>query len=398
NNQGLLATLGAVNGLPAGDYHQFRLILLDNAVADLLPAPGNRCVQAGAIGPVANNCLVVSSNSTVHPILLDSEATTGIKIPATQIAGGHFRVTGGHTTDLNLDFNACSSIVEEGNGDFRLIPVVHAGELVLASSPTPPPPPDPNPNPGPGTGTVISGTVVDQVTGAALVGGNVIVALEQKDASGIDRVIMATDADSSGNFTFSPVLAGNYDVVAVGVNGSSVAYAATLTEGVPNGTAMGKVQLVAESGTGTAPATITVSVSATNGSAGTVADVTLSALQTATTSSGNVNFTVPLAQQQEATANVETINIPSICAPNTYCDLFNLVVPAAPATTGTFAASGTIYTAGSGAARYTVEADAFVPSSGGSADCSPSTLTSSAVTVTPAVVVQLANLGFTGCQ
>lgn len=274
--------------------------------------------------------------------------------------------------------------------------IKHAGELVV-TTPTPDPPPNPNPNPNPGPGTTITGTVVDQATGAALVGGNVIVALEQKDASGIDRVIMATDADSNGNFSFSPVLAGTYDVVAVGVNGSSVSYAGTLTQGVANGTAVGNIPLIAVSGTNPAPATITVSVSTTNGSAGTTDVVTLSALQTAATSSGNVTFTVPLAGQQEATANVETLNIPSICAANTNCDLFNLQVPSAPATTGTFAASGTTYTAGSAAAIYTVGASAFVPSSGGTPDCSPSTLTSSAVTVTPAAVVN-ASVAFTGCQ
>lgn len=376
-SQCLLATLGAATELQPGNYQQIRLILLDNAAADLLPAPGNKCVQAGVVGPLANNCVILSSNATVEILTLSSEATTGIKIPSGQIAGGQFVVAAGQTADLNINFDTCDSIVQEGNSVIRLKPVLHAGELATASS--------------------INGTVVDQSTGKPLVGGTVMVALEQKDASGIDRVVMATDADTSGNFAFCPVPAGTYDVVAVGINGANVAYAATLTQGVANGTSMGNVQLIAESGTNTAQGTITGSISTSTGSAATVADLTLSALQTASTSSGNVTFTVPLVQQMAATASLETA-IGVSCATNTDCVSYSLAVPAAPATTGTFAASGTSYTAGSGAASYTVEADAAVPSSGGTADCSPPTLTTSAVTVTAGGTVAAAALAFTGCQ
>ncbi|MGH9480780.1 MAG: DUF4382 domain-containing protein [Terriglobales bacterium] len=378
NNQCVLATLGAANELQPGNYQQIRLILEDNAAADLLPAPGNKCVPTGVVGPVANDCVVLSSNGVVDPIILSSEATTGIKIPSGQIAGGQLSVAAGQTKDLNIDFNACSSIVLEGNGDYRLKPVLHAGELALNSS-------------------SINGTVVDKATGQPLVGGLVMVALEQKDASGIDRVMMATDADSSGNFAFCPVPAGTFDIVAVGVNGANLAYAATLTQGVSNGTSIGNVQLIAESGASTAPGTITGSISTSTGSAATGADLTLSALQAAATGSGNVTFTVPLVLQMAATASLGTAP-GATCASNTDCATYSLSVLAAPATTGTFAAGGTTYTAGSGAASYMVEADAVVPSSGGTADCSPSSLTTAAVTVTPGVSVAAGALAFTGCQ
>ena len=39
----------------------------------------------------------------------------------------------GQTKDLNIDFNACASIVQQGNGQFRLKPVLHAGEVSLDS-------------------------------------------------------------------------------------------------------------------------------------------------------------------------------------------------------------------------------------------------------------------------
>ncbi|MGH9395187.1 MAG: DUF4382 domain-containing protein [Terriglobales bacterium] len=378
SSQCLLATLGATVALQPGNYQQIRLILLDNANADLLPAPGNKCVPSGVVGPVANNCVVLSSTGVVDPIALSSEATTGIKIPSGQIAGGQFTVAAGQSVNLNLDFNTCASIVAEGSGGFRLKPVLHAGELSLNSG-------------------SINGTVVDQATAKPVSGGVVMVALEQKDAAGIDRVVMATDADTNGNFVFCPVPAGTYDVVAVGVSGSNVAYAATITTGVANGTNVGNVQLIAEAGASTAPGTITGTVSSATSSAATVADITLSALQTATAGSGTVVFTVPLVQQMEATANLATA-VSVSCALNTDCGSYSLSLPAAPATVGAFAAAGTTYSAGSGAASYTVEAAAAIPSSGGTADCSPSSLTTSAVTVAGGGSVSAAALAFTGCQ
>ncbi len=91
-------------------------------------------------------------------------------------------VAAGQTEDLDIDFNACASIVTEGNGQFRLKPVLHAGEVTLTSS-------------------SINGTIVDSLSAQPVVGGNTVVALEQKDSSGIDRVIMETVTDS-GAFVF----------------------------------------------------------------------------------------------------------------------------------------------------------------------------------------------------
>lgn len=376
NNSCLLATLGSTTQLQPGSYQQIRLVLEDNNSASVVA--NNKC------GSTAANCVVLN-DGTVEILQLSSESQTGIKIPAGQIAGGAFVVAAGQTKDLNLDFNTCSSIVTEGNGQVRLKPVLHAGEIAATS-------------------TSINGTVVDKATGSAIVGGNVMVALEQKDSAGVDRVVMATNADTSGHFVFCPVPAGAYDVVAVGVSGSNVAYAATVTTGVANGTAMGNVPLVAETGlAGTAAATIAGEVTTSTGSAATAADITLSALQQVSVGSGTLTFTMPLVQQSAATLNVSTAASVS-CTANTDCASYSLSVPAADANVGSFAAAGTTYTQGTAAVAYSVEGDAAVPSSGGTADCSPATQTTAStsanltLTVTPGATTQAAILAFTGCQ
>ena len=136
NNHCFLATLGDNLQLQAGTYQQIRLILASNTATSV---SGNMCGSA-------NNCVVLASNSSVHPIQLSSEAQTGIKIPAGQIDSGGFTVSAGKTSDLDINFNTCSSLVVEGNGQYRLKPVLHAGEVSTTS-------------------TSINGTVLDASTG-----------------------------------------------------------------------------------------------------------------------------------------------------------------------------------------------------------------------------------------
>ncbi|HEY7838679.1 MAG TPA: hypothetical protein VIC54_08785 [Terriglobales bacterium] len=153
---------------------------------------------------------------------------------------------------------------------------------------------------------------------------------------------------------------------------------------------------------GTAQGTIAGQVTSSSGTAGTAADVTLSALQAVSVGGSNLSLTIPLVQQHAATANVATAS-GATCAVNTDCANYSLAVPALAPTTGTFAASGTSYTVGTAAAAYSVEAQAAVPSSGGTADCTPSVLTTptgagASLTVTAGATVQAAVLSFTGCQ
>jgi Domain of unknown function (DUF4382) len=211
--QCFLATLGSI-GIQPGTHEQIRVILAANSTQ----VNGNKC------GSTANCVMLSGAPSTPQPLLLSSESNTGIKIPAGQIAGGQISVAAGQTIDLNIDFNACESIVSEGNGSFRLKPVLHAGEVTINT-------------------TEINETIIDGVTGQPIVGGTIVVAIEQKDSTGVDRVIMETLGQSSGGFAFCPVAAGTYDVVAVAINGTGIIYAATVITGVRPGNALGKVPL-----------------------------------------------------------------------------------------------------------------------------------------------------------
>ena len=189
NNQCFLATLGDAQQLQAGDYQQIRLILADNSATVANNACGN-----------STNCVILSADNSVHTLLLSSESKTGLKIPSGQIASGGFTIAAGQTKDLDIDFNTCASIVQEGNGQYRLKPVLHAGEVSTTS-------------------TSINGKVLDSATGNP-VNGEVLVALEQKDATGVDRIMMSTLAGSDGSFVFCPIPTGTYDIVVVGEGAS----------------------------------------------------------------------------------------------------------------------------------------------------------------------------------
>ena len=370
SNQCFLATLGSTSQLQPGSYQQIRIVLAANNAAEV---SGDKCNGSA-------NCVVLSSDNSVHPLLLSSEAKTGLKIPSGQIASGKFIVVAGQTKDLNIDFDTCASIVTQGNGQYRLKPALHAGEVSTTSA-------------------SINGKLVDKAMGQPIVGGKAIVALEQKDSAGVDRVVMQSTPDASGGFVFCPVPAGSYDVVAVAVNGANVEYAATITTGVGPGDALGNVQMFPTTGTSTGPGSITGTITSANSvPAGTVVDLTISALQQVTASGGALTVTIPLAQQSSATATATTQGGAS-CATNTDCASYTLSVPGVTPSVAAFSSSGTNYRAGaSGAASYTVEAQAFVPQSGGATDCSSPVQATAAVSVTPGQSVQAATLAFSGCQ
>jgi hypothetical protein len=371
-NQCFLATLGST-GIPAGTYQQVRVILAKDGLA----IANNKCGNAA-------NCVMLTSDplNTPIPLQLSSETNTGIKIPSGQIAGGQFTVKSGDTKDFNIDFNACASMIVQGNGQYRLKPVLHAGEV------------DTQP-----TATSISGTVVDGVTGQAVVGGTTVIALEQKDGGGVDRVIMETVATSNGGFSFCPIASGSYDVVVSAINGNGVVYATTVITGVQPGNSLGKIPVTAVG----APASITGQVTTTNGSA-TAADLQLSALQLITVNNTNVLITTPLAQQSAAAASLPTL--PGSCPANADCANYTLAVPAANPSVGTFvvAPSQTPAAPMPGNVNYTIDATAFVPGSAGQADCSPSELqtsqtnTNAPLIVTSGTSVTAHPLAFTGCQ
>jgi len=373
-SQCFLAQLGS-SGIQPGTYQQIRILLAGSTAS----MSNNKCGS----GP---NCIMLTSDpmNTPQMLQLSSESQAGIKIPSGQIAGGQFVVAAGDNKDLNLDFDACASIVTQGNGQYRLKPVLHGGEVALQSS-----------------STSIGGTVVDSLTAQPIAGGTTVVAVEQKDPGGVDRVIMETVADSSGGFSFCPMPSGTYDVVITAINGTGIAYGATVITGVQPGDSLGNVPLIAA----LVPGSITGTIATSTGSAATSADLSVSALQSITVNSSKVLVTIPLASQSLATATLTTV-AGSGCPPNTDCASYTLSVPAANPSVGAFMTGMAQVPAApaAGPVNYTVDAIAFVPGAAGQLNCNPSdvqtnqTGTSAPLTVVSGVSVVAAPLSFTACN
>ena len=365
-----LATLGDNMQLQPGSYQQIRIILADNGAT----------VNNNACGSAAN-CVVLAADSSVHPLQLSSEAKTGLKIPSGQIASGAITIAAGQTKDVDIDFITCESIVQEGNGQYRLKPVLHAGEVSTTS-------------------TSINGKVLDGMSGNP-VNGSVVVAVEQRDAGGIDRVQRATLAANDGSFVFCPLPAGTYDVVIVGTRADGAIYEPSIITGVSVGSTTGNVSLFALSSAALSASTLNGTITSQNSSMmGTVADVDLSVLETL----NSVTYTIPLAPtstQNSATQAVETAASSGalICPAGTDCATYLLSVSSGAANVGAWSSSGTTITANVSLATYKMDGLAFVPSSGGVSDCSPSEQTTAAFTLTVSgSTVAVDPLKFKACQ
>lgn len=89
---GIDTTIVVTNQLPAGKITQMRLIL------------------------GSNNS--VMENNTTYPLTVPSGSQTGIKIP------GPITVTANTSVQVLLDFDASKSVVQQGNGDYQLKPVI----------------------------------------------------------------------------------------------------------------------------------------------------------------------------------------------------------------------------------------------------------------------------------
>jgi hypothetical protein len=370
SNQCFLASLGDSLELQAGNYQQIRVILADNSTGAQLA--NNKC-QGSA------NCVVLS-DGTVSQLELSSESKTGLKIPSGQIANGGFNIAAGQTKDLDIDFNTCVSIVREGNGKYRLKPVLHAGEVSTTSS-------------------SINGTVVDSATGKQL-DGPVIVALEQKDATGVDRVFMSTLTNASGQFVFCPLPTGTYDVVIVGVSSAGVVYSPTVVTGVQTGSAMTAVPLHALPVVSAGAATLQGSVTSQNGAtppAGTAIDAQLSLLEAV---NSTLTVTVPLIQNASQFSDVLALSTAAsnTCPNGTDCAGYSLMAPAGPVFVGGFAAGGITVTQSALPASYVVDGIAIVPLTGGTLDCSVNELKSNPVVPVAGAAVPVSTLAFAGCQ
>ncbi|MCL5005692.1 MAG: DUF4382 domain-containing protein [Acidobacteria bacterium] len=387
---GTLFSLGQ-KVLPPGKYQQIRLYLLSNT-----PASGTATPSSNACGSSAGwNCVVTSDGT--KELQLPSEVQTGIKIPSSQITNGGLTVTAGQSVDLNIEFKSCESVVQEGNGQYRLKPVLHAGEVTLNTN-------------------TISGKVVEGSNapnpGAAV--PDAVVLLEQADSNGVDRVVMSGTTQSDGTFAFCPVasdLTGNFDVVVGGSQGSSPSYNPSVVFGVPIGGGTGNIPLYAETSTVPPAGPATVSGQIQSDAAG---EVMLSALQSVTnpSDSSTVNVTVPVLGAESIPSDNVTNSQPPIyttlaaasvtggCGSGSDCVNYTLTVPASTAAVGVYnSSSGNNVTepSSTNSASYTVNA---LANGDPLLTCSPTFITSNSFTVTtdtPGNIKTGVDLALTSC-
>lgn len=377
----MLAQLGDAQELPPGAYQQVRLYLAASAPPAITPA--NACAAVTtAGGQTAANCVVLA-NGTVVNLDLSSEAKTGLKIPSGQIAGGQFVVAAGKTTDLDIDFNSCASIVAEGNGAYRLKPVLTAGEVTATSD-------------------SITGTLTNLPAG-----GKALVALETTDGTGVDHVVMETTPDAQGHFVFCPVGSGVYDVVADALSADNIADAATVVTGVSAGETAGNMPLIPAAAPGT-PAIIGGQVSTAPAATG--EDITVAALQpiaeTVNGQPATVQITVPLLGATSPVASITTASAPAsgaACAAGTDCQSYSLPVPAANANVGAYSAGTIAFQQGSASPpAYGVDALAPGCTAAGATTTAEQTTAANAaqepLTVTAGQTSSAAGLHFTGCS
>ena len=383
NGACLLKTLGSNTSLPAGDYQQIRLLLVPDNPGSSAGTSPNACASLGQVF----NC-VVDANKNTSELQLSSQANTGLKIPPGQVVGGPIHVAAGQSVDINVDFNACTSIIREGNGMFRLKPTLTAG---VVSTNT----------------TGISGQVVDSVTLQPITGATV--ALENADKSGTDRIFMEAVTDTGGHFSFCPLPMGAvFDVVVDALSSSGTAYNATVVVNLAGGTDVGALPLVAETGTAKGPGTIRGIVTALNGTAGANIDVSTSALQAVSLSGGATRpVTIPLLPGSASNVAVESATpCPATGSPmGAFCAQYTLAVPASNPSVGSFSAGKITFSPpASGNVLYSVEADATKPMSGGAAICSMPSQTTALDTlvmtlkVTAGATITAKEIDFAGCS
>jgi hypothetical protein len=366
----VLTQLGSTSGLRPGNYQQIRLYLLDNSPSSGTPTP-----SSNACGAAGFNCVLPHGGSP-QTLQLSSEVQTGIKIPSSQITSGGLTVSKGQSADLNIDFDSCASVVQEGNGTYRLKPVLHAGEISVNNN-------------------SISGKVVDK-SGNAIAGA--LVLLEQPDSSKIDRVQVSGTSASDGTFIFCPLAnpsgTTTYDVVVAArtsVVFAATTYNPTIAFNVPVGTNLNNITLVPEA-TGSLPGTISGQLTSAGSGGAAVADVTLSVLLPLAGGAAN-QVTIPVFGANSQPPVVATEATPSsgpACPSGTDCFNYSLLVSTSNPQVGTFANGAISYSAAPGTLTYTLE--------GVASDCTAITPSGGDISAIPQTGEQVSTtLAFTGC-
>jgi hypothetical protein len=349
---------GAVN-LQAGSYQQIRIFLASS---------GDNSFCGSGNGP---NC-VVSALGTSR-LQLSSEAQQGVKIPSGQIAGGQFTIAAGQSKDLDVHFDACASIVIQGNNQYRLKPVLLAGEVSLTPAP-------------------ISGVLMDTTFTTTLTGLTAIATLQQPDANGIDRIKQQVSVDpATGQFRFCPLLvSGASDLVVVAYDSQHAkSYAVTVIKGVASGS-NNKVPMspvTTTSSTNNALSSIVGEVDTTP--SGVSVPVQLSALEDA---GSGLFVTVPIVTGSTSEPTVNTA-ANSCNTANAFCVPFTLQVPGAPPNVGT--AGSTTFTQ-TGPDNYKVSGEATTCAG---ATTAPQVVASDIVNPPPAGSATLPNvMNFSNCS
>lgn len=438
-----LASLGYTSGLPVGRYQQIRIILWDNV------GPGRNGNHGGGKGkgkgkgggggssvtpPAVNACAAVGTydcvqlaDGSVEPLFVNAETHTGLRIPPGQIARGGLKITPGELLDLDLDFDACQSVVEAGHsGKYLLKPALMSGE---AST-------NPLLN-----GTVVVGTVngdtVSPVTTSPVAGANVY--LESQVPTNdvtiypgttppnaqVENLIDTTTTFADGGFAFCAPAVGTYEIVtdSAAMPNTSDASNATITTDVTvptpdDGYSAGVIPLVNDD----TPPALLESMFTTQGTTPPGAGdlITFGATQPFT---GDANATVqaivpPLSGTMPALMNDDTplpivptgaspntADCPNLTSPtcpaNTNCACFTLALPNSNPVIGP-ADGGPYNVPAANPAAYSVVGAASNLSGDGTAECDPSALitnptTAIALTTSP-MLVSTPLLEFTGCD
>jgi Domain of unknown function (DUF4382) len=427
NTECFLSQLGAVTGLPPGTYDQIRVMLLANGdnSATVVDSAGNSSDACSSANPEKQtapiwNCLVQSStpgtactsSADCFAMKLPSEAQTGIKIPPGQLSQGPLVISQGEGLDLDIDFNACASVVQAGkSGNINLKPTLRMSELGV------------NPLLG---GSVflssVNGTAVATPGASPVMVPDAHVWLEQEPSAAnytvgtptadptptpsvfTNQIVQTTATDSNGQFGFCPIPVGTYDIVADSEDlpNSAGASAATITRGVTVSNSSGvsglMIPLVPQptpTATPAGPATIagefttTSSPSASPTPPGTGDDITFNALQQIPSSSPAVQAVIPVfsgtvpsgtvppvVTTVSSPVNCGTFSISTTCPTGTNCECFGAEVPSANPVVGAASVDGSGYTqpdAASTPIPYSISGAATVIG-GTTQECSPSML------------------------
>lgn len=369
-----LAALATNQSVNAGEYQQLRVFLAPDAAASK--------VANNACGGLYANCIVRTDNS-LYDLALPAASERGVVIYPGQLANASLTLNASEQPAIDVSFDVCSSILVRPDGSYEFNPQVRAG-LVATS------------------GGSISGSVVSAATGQALKGGQVVVALEQKDPStGIDRVLMRTTANADGSFMLCPVPQGTYDLVAVGIDGANISYSAGVETGIQSGQVAGQIPLVPGAAEGTLNGTITTQ-NATRPPIGVAVAVRADALQQLP--NGGPTITVPLLPSQNPYNAASLTAAVSSCPAGWDCSQFAMQLPSTTPNVVACSEQTAQFQQQGGPPGYVAESFAQVAGAGGTPDCQTNRVdvTVSAqgrtLQLNPNQSTTAANMTYTACE